>query len=95
MQKANSDSSTTLRSVTSTTTLLALPLTSMRLVPDLMEHPDENHLYLTLKETFLSSYKLTNFARIEQPMKLAPLGGKKPTELLAEMMEMCPRVHEY
>jgi hypothetical protein len=28
-------------------------------------------------------------------MKLVPLGGKKPTELLAEMMEMCPRVHEY
>jgi hypothetical protein len=72
----------------------ALPRASVRLVLDLLEHPDESTPYTALKDKLLSSHELTNFERIERLMKLEPLGGRKPTELLAEMMELCPRGQE-
>ncbi len=42
----------------------------------------------------LLSHELTNFMRIERLMQLEPLGDKKPTQLLAEMMELCPQGEE-
>jgi hypothetical protein len=72
----------------------ALPRASVRLVLDLLENPDEDQPYTALKEKLLSSHELTNFERIEKLMQLEPLGGRKPTELLAEMLELCPRGQE-
>jgi hypothetical protein len=54
---------------------------------DLLEHAYEYQPYTALKEQLLSSHELTNFERIKRLMKLEPLVGSKPTELLAETME--------
>ncbi len=39
----------------------------------------------------MSTHELTNFERIEKLMQLKLLGARKPTELLAEMLQLCPR----
>jgi hypothetical protein len=72
----------------------ALPRASVRLVLDLLENPDEQAPYSALKEKLLSSHELTNFERIEKLFQMEPLGGRKPTELLSEMLEICPRGQE-
>jgi hypothetical protein len=72
----------------------ALPRASVRLVLDLLEDPDQERPYTALKEKLLSTHELTNFERIERLMQLEPLGARKPTELLAEMLELCPRGQE-
>jgi hypothetical protein len=61
---------------------------------DLLENPDEQAPYSALKEKLLSSHELTNFERIEKLFQMEPLGGRKPTELLSEMLEICPRGQE-
>jgi hypothetical protein len=66
----------------------ALPRASPpRLVPARGSGPGE----AALKEKLLSTHELTNFERIEKLMQLKPLGARKPTELLAEMLQLCPR----
>jgi hypothetical protein len=61
---------------------------------DLVENPDDEHPYTALKEKLLSSQELSFFECIEKLMQLEPLGSRKPTELLAEMLELCPRRQE-
>jgi hypothetical protein len=42
----------------------------------------------------MSAHDLTTFQRIEALFKIEPLGGRKPSELLAQMLELCPRGQE-
>ena len=39
----------------------------------------------------LKSHQLTDFQWVEKLHQLEPLGGRKPSELLAVMLEICPR----
>jgi hypothetical protein len=39
----------------------------------------------------LAARQLTDFQRVEQIFQLPPLGAQKPSELLAEMLRLCPR----
>ena len=43
-----------------------------------------------LKEALLASHQLTDFKRVELLLAVEPLGGRKPSELLADMWELCP-----
>ena len=43
-----------------------------------------------LKEALLASHQLTDFKRGELLLAVEPLGGRKPSELLADMWELCP-----
>ena len=45
--------------------------------------------YNILKEALLASH-MTDFQRVELLMTVEPLGGRKPSELLANMLELCP-----
>jgi hypothetical protein len=67
---------------------------SVRLVLDLVETPPEENPYTALKERLLSSHQLTNFQKIEKLHQLDNLGARKPSELLAQMLELCPRGQE-
>jgi hypothetical protein len=67
---------------------------SIRLVLDLVETPPEGNPYTALKERLLSSHQLTNFQKIEKLHQLDNLGARKPSELLAQMLELCPRGQE-
>ena len=68
----------------------ALSKESIRLVTNIIEDPPENP-YTTLKAVLLKSHQLTDFQRVEKLHQLEPLGGRKPSELLAIMLEICPR----
>jgi hypothetical protein len=71
-----------------------LPRASLRQVLDVIEGPHATSPYTTLKQRLLSAHELTKFQRIEALFKMEALGGRKPSELLAQMLELCPRGEE-
>ena len=72
----------------------ALPKESLRTVLDLITEPPEENPYDQLKERLCSAHQLTDFQRVEKMFQMDSLGGRKPSELLHEMMELCPTGHE-
>jgi hypothetical protein len=60
---------------------------SVRLVLDILGNPNKERPYIPLQEKLLSAQELTN-ERIEKLSQLEPLGGRKPTKLLAEMLKL-------
>jgi hypothetical protein len=67
-----------------------LPRESIRQVIDVLERPDPEEPYTVLKRRLLASHELTTFQRIELLHKMEPLGARKPSELLSQMLEICP-----
>jgi len=72
----------------------ALPKESLRTVLDLITDPPEDDPYQQLKDRLCQSHQLTEFQRVEKLHQLDSLGGRKPSELLHEMAELCPTGHE-
>jgi hypothetical protein len=72
----------------------ALTKEAVSLVLDVVEHPPEHHPYSALKQSLLDSHQLSDYQKIAALHKMEPLGGRKPSELLASMLELCPRGHE-
>jgi hypothetical protein len=50
--------------------------------------------YTELRRRLLAGHQLTDIQRVEQLFNLPPLGAQKPSELLAEMLRLCPRGQE-
>jgi hypothetical protein len=71
-----------------------LPRASLRQVLYVIEGPHATTPYSTLKQRLLSVHELTKFQRIEALFKMEALGGRKPSELLAQILELCPRGDE-
>jgi hypothetical protein len=72
----------------------SLPRDAIRRVLDVVERPDEETPYTSLKNRLLSSHELTDFQRIEKLFQMEPLGGRKPSDLMNQMLEICPRGEE-
>ena len=72
----------------------ALPKESSSLVVDVIENPPSTYQYSILKQRLLAAHQLTDFQKIAKLHKMEPLGGRRPSELLAAMFEFCPRGHE-
>jgi hypothetical protein len=53
-------------------------------------HPDDHEPYTVLKEDLLQQHTLTKYQLIERLLAVGPLGSLRPSQLLAEMMELCP-----
>jgi hypothetical protein len=53
-------------------------------------HPDDDEPYTVLKEDLLQQHTLTKYQRIERLLAVGLLGSCRPSQLLAEMMELCP-----
>jgi hypothetical protein len=68
----------------------ALTKEAVSLVLDGVEHPPERLPYSALKQSLLDSHQLSDYQRIAALHKMEPLGGRKPSELLALMLELCP-----
>ncbi len=47
-----------------------------------------------LRARLLTAHQLTDIQRVEKLLALPPLGKQKPSELLEEMMRICPRGEE-
>jgi hypothetical protein len=71
-----------------------LPHESLRLVADLVETPPEQEPYQTLKDRLLASHQLTRYQRAERLFAMPALGSRKPSEMMAAMLEVCPRGEE-
>jgi|APCry1669189000_1035189.scaffolds.fasta_scaffold93070_1 hypothetical protein len=72
----------------------ALSRDSLRLVLDLVTSPPEDDPYTCIKERLQSSHQLTDYQRIEQLLAMDALGSRRPSELLAHMLELCPAGEE-
>jgi hypothetical protein len=60
------------------------------LVLDVLENPSATAPYTQLKARLLASHELTDFQRIEKLHQMGDLGDRKPSDLLASMLELCP-----
>jgi hypothetical protein len=72
----------------------ALPHESLRLVADIVEAPPSSQPYTTLKDRLLASHQMTGYQRAERLFAMPPLGARKPSDLMAAMLEICPRGEE-
>ena len=63
---------------------------TLKKVVHLVVTPDVTQPYTKLKEALLASHQLTDFQQVELILAMEPLGSRKPSELLADMWEVCP-----
>ena len=68
----------------------ALDKMTLKKVVHLVVTMDIRQPYTKLKEALLASHQLTDLQRVELILAMEPLGSWKPSELLAEMREVCP-----
>ena len=68
----------------------ALDKLSFKKVVHIVTNPHPFTPYNGLKEALIASHQLTDFQRVEMLLAMEPLGGRKPSELLADMWELCP-----
>jgi hypothetical protein len=72
----------------------APPKESLRMVLDLITNPPKDLPYTEIKERHSSSHLLTGFQRVEKLHTMDSLGGRKPSDLLHKVMEVCPTGYE-
>ena len=56
-----------------------------------MEVPPLFNPYTQLKARLLDAHQLTDYQKVDQLLKMGDLGARRPSELLAAMLELCPR----
>jgi hypothetical protein len=69
-----------------------LPETTVSLIVE--ADPLQANPYTELRHRLLAAHQLTDIQRVEQLFNLPPLGAQKPSELLVEMLRLCPRGQE-
>jgi hypothetical protein len=67
---------------------------SMRRVSDLVEQRPDEDPYEVIKARLLSALQLTDYQREDKLFQLPGLGARKPSELMSQMLEICPRGEE-
>jgi hypothetical protein len=70
----------------------ALTPVQKKLARDILSIPDPPpNAYKLLKERLLRLYDKGEKDRCRRLLSMPPLGGRRPSELLAEMLQLCPR----
>jgi hypothetical protein len=59
-------------------------------VHHLVTSPPEDEPYTALKQGLLHNHQLTDYQRIEKLFAVETLGSRKPTQMLSQMVELCP-----
>jgi hypothetical protein len=73
----------------------ALPREAFCMVAHIVEREEQpEDAFQQLKAALVASHVLSDYLWVEQLSKVEPLGGRRPSELLATMLEICPRAHE-
>jgi hypothetical protein len=70
--------------------LSALPEDMVGQILDLVEAAPEATPYTFLKARILETHQLSDYEKFDMLVKMEPMGGRKPSQLLAAMMEFCP-----
>ena len=64
-------------------------------IDDILEmDPLPRDVYYRVRDRLVASHSLDDFQRLELLKELPPLGGQKPSALLAEMRQLCPAGEE-
>ena len=72
----------------------SLPHEVMRACADLVETTPAEDPYTQLKDRLLAAHQLTPYQRGEKLLDLPMLGANKPSELMNQMLELCPKGEE-
>jgi hypothetical protein len=70
--------------------LSALPEDMVGQILDLVEAAPEATPYTFLKARILETHQLSDYEKFDMLVKMEPMGNRKPSQLLAAMMEFCP-----
>jgi hypothetical protein len=70
--------------------LAAMPEKILDQVMDVVDNIPEDIPYDTLKSRLLESHTLSDHEKLEILYKSEPLGGRKPSQMLASMLAYCP-----
>ncbi len=70
--------------------LAALSVDSVRLVRHVLHDDTGPESYDRLRASLLASHTLSNDQKMERMIRLPPLCDRKPSVMLAEMLEYCP-----
>jgi hypothetical protein len=70
--------------------LAALPENLVGQLLDVIENAPEDNPYTHLKGRLIETHVLSDYEKIDTLVKMQPMGGRKPSQLLADMMEFCP-----
>ena len=77
---------------------LALPSFTeeqLQQIDDIVElQPQPLDIFCQVRDRLVASHSLDDFQRLELLMVLLPLGGQKPSALLAQMRQLCPAGEE-
>ena len=71
-----------------------LPTDTVRLIMDLVEETPDERPYEAVKDRLVSHLRLSEYERLDRLCNLPALGAKKPSAMLAAMLELCPRGEE-
>ena len=71
-----------------------LPLSVARNARHVISNPPAIRPYEKLRDFLTAAHTLSNYERVMQVQALGPLGGRKPSELLNNMLELCPAGEE-
>jgi hypothetical protein len=74
--------------------LTALPRDAFRVVAHLVVDDPPADAYVQLKAVLIASHVLSNYQQVKMLAKMEPLGGRRPSEMLTAMLELCPRGEE-
>lgn len=72
----------------------ALTQDATRLVTDLIINPPATRPYTILKDRLLLAHQLTAVQKAMKVMSMPSLGDRRPSQLLADMLEYCPSEEE-
>ena len=72
----------------------ALPEQVARHASHILDTPPQLFPYEELRHHLTTHHELSNFEKVERIVSGEPLGARKPSEMLAAMMEFCPKGEE-
>jgi hypothetical protein len=72
----------------------ALPHESLRLVADIVKVMPETEPYTSIKNRLMASHLMTGYRRAEKLFAMPPLGSRKPSDLMAAMLDIYPHGEE-
>lgn len=70
--------------------LAALPGEMVAQVLDIVDAVPEDNPYTFFKDQLLESHQLSDYEKFDMLVKMEPMGGRKPSQLLHAMLEYCP-----
>jgi hypothetical protein len=70
--------------------LAALPEVTVRAITNLVGGLVPGDAHTQVKRRLLATHALTEFQQLEKRLQLQQLGAQRPTELLADMLQLCP-----